>query len=432
MHNENEYEKKNNRSMKNIVTIGFLLVSVVVFGQNTISLNECYDLVNANYPLAKQSAVQKEKNDLDVEVIRKMKMPTLELDAQSTYQSDVISLPIELPNMNIESPNQFQYKAAVTGNVLLYDGGLINERMKVKEFELKTQEKQTEVSLYQLKQKVNQLYFSILLLQEKQQLLEANKDKVKAKIDDVQAGIDSGVVLPTTSDALRVELLKIDQREIELEQSKNGLLKTLSLLLGTTIPAGTVLEFSEVELMPNENAQRPELALFQLKKQQLDLTSHLVSKENRPKLIGFGNYGLGNPGLNMLDPTLQPYYIVGLKLKWNFYDWGINKKKQEAIAVNKKLIDNQEEIFRLQNAMESEQQESAIQKAEALMEMDDSIVALRKKILDFTSLQLNNGTTTPANYTSALADLLEAQNNQKIHRIEWLLAKANKKVVQGI
>jgi len=418
--------------MKKIVTIGFLLVSVVVFGQNTISLNECYDLVNANYPLAKQSAIQKEKNDLDVEVIRKMKMPTLELDAQSTYQSDVISLPIELPNMNIESPNQFQYKAAVTGNVLLYNGGLINERMKVKEFELKTQEKQAEVSLYQLKQKVNQLYFSILLLQEKQQLLEANKDKVKAKIDDVQAGIDSGVVLPTTSDALRVELLKIDQREIELEQSKNGLLKTLSLLLGTTIPAETVLEFSEAELSSNENAQRPELALFQLKKQQLDLTSHLVSKENRPKLIGFGNYGLGNPGLNMLDPTLQPYYIVGLKLKWNFYDWGINKKKQEAIAVNKKLIDNQEEIFRLQNDMEAEQQESAIRKAEALMEMDDSIVALRKKILDFTSLQLNNGTTTPANYTSALADLLEAQNNQKIHLIEWLLAKANKKVVQGI
>ena len=418
--------------MKKIVTIGFLLVSVVVFGQNTISLNECYDLVNTNYPLAKQSAIQKEKNDLDVEVIRKMKMPTLELDAQSTYQSDVISLPIELPNMNIESPNQFQYKAAVTGNVLLYNGGLINERMKVKEFELKTQEKQTEVSLYQLKQKVNQLYFSILLLQEKQQLLEANKDKVKAKIDDVQAGIDSGVVLPTTSDALRVELLKIDQREIELEQSKNGLLKTLSLLLGTTIPAETVLEFSEAALSSNENAQRPELALFQLKKQQLDLTSHLVSKENRPKLIGFGNYGLGNPGLNMLDPTLQPYYIVGLKLKWNFYDWGINKKKQEAIAVNKKLIDNQEEIFRLQNDMEAEQQESAIRKAEALMEMDDSIVALRKKILDFTSLQLNNGTTTPANYTSALADLLEAQNNQKIHLIEWLLAKANKKVVQGI
>jgi outer membrane protein TolC len=154
--------------------------------QQTLSLEDCYALVNTNYPLAKQNELLQQKSSLDIDVLNKGKLPKIDLNAQASYQSEVTQLPISLPNVTVNPANKDQYKATLDFNQLLYNGGLIDANTKIKEAQTKTQQQQLEVSLYQLKTKINQLYFSILLLQERASLILAKDKQLDSKIKEVK------------------------------------------------------------------------------------------------------------------------------------------------------------------------------------------------------------------------------------------------------
>jgi outer membrane protein TolC len=417
--------------MKNLSTILLLLLTVSVFSQEKITLEECYDLVNKNYPLAKQTELLSEQNKLDVSVIKASKLPQLDFSAQATYQSDVIEFPISLPNVTVEAPNNDQYKAAISVNQIIYNGGIINTSIEAKNAALKVQQKQVEVSLYQLKKQVNQLYFSILLLQKKRALLTAKNTLLESKLKEIKAAIKFGVIIPSSDKVLEAEILKIQQQFTEIDQSKANLVETLSLLINKDIATNVTLENPEITPTLNKDIQRPELSLFQLQKQQIEFSEKLISKQNLPKLMGFGTSGYGNPGLNMLDNSFQAYYIVGLKLNWNVFDWNASKNKRRSLQVNKSIIDNQQEIFKLNTNIELNKHQSEIDKIATFIESDKTIIDLRKIILKSADAQLKNGVITSSAYITELTNLYEAENNLKTHKIQLLLAKANYKITKG-
>ena len=198
--------------MKRFLFTLTILISFSSFAQKSISLEECYNLVAKNYPLANQSQLFETQNKLDSDVILNGKLPQINFDAQVTYQSDVIEIPI--PNANIEGLNKDQYRATLSVNQLIYNGGLVAASLNLKTAQLKTKQKQVEVNLYQLKQQINQLYFSILLSQENYKLLEAKKKQLQTKLNEVKSGIKNGVLLPTSDTVLEAELLKIQQQFI--------------------------------------------------------------------------------------------------------------------------------------------------------------------------------------------------------------------------
>jgi len=417
--------------MKKISTFIIILIALNSFGQEKLNLETCYSLVNKNYPLAKQNEMLVRQNTLDKEIIKTGKLPKLDFDAQATYQSDVIELPLSIPGVTITPPNKDQYKATVSVNQLVYDGGLINASTKVKEVTLKTQQKTIEVNLYQLKKEVNQLYFSIILLQEKRALLDAKKTQLKTKLKEVKSGIEFGVLLPTSDKVLEAELLKIDQQYTEIDQSKISLIKTLSSVIGEDISLNVSLENPTVLSSVDAEIKRPELDLFQLQKEQINASEQLIAKKNAPKLMGFATGGYGNPGLNMLDNSFQAYYMVGLKLNWNIFDWNARKKEQKSLKINKEIIDNQQEIFTLNTNIELDQQQTEIAKITSFIESDKTIIELREKILKSAASQLKNGVITSSAYITELTNLYEAENNLSTHKIELLLAKANYKTTKG-
>jgi len=417
--------------MKRLSLFIIFLSVMSITAQEKLNLEECYELVNKNYPLAKQNDLLSKQNDLDLEVINTGKLPTLDLSAQATYQSDITELPIAIPNIAIESPNNDQYKATVSVNQLIYDGGLINASAEAKTASLKTQQKQLEVSLYQLKKQINQLYFSVLLLQEKRALLSAKKTQLETKLKEVKAGIEYGMLLPTSDKTLEAELLKIEQQFTELDQNKISLLETLSSLIGKKIPSTIELQNPELLTTLDTKISRPEIDLFTLQKQQIETSEQLITKKNLPKILGFASGGYGNPGLNMLDNSFQSYYMVGLKLNWNIFDWSASKKQRKSLQINKDIIDNQQEIFELNTNIELNQQQSEINKISAFIQSDETIIDLRKKILNSADSQLKNGVITSSAYITELTNLYEAENNLSTHKIQLLLAKANYKTTKG-
>lgn len=415
--------------MKLIIIILLITTTFSSVAQQSITLEECYQLVAKNYPLAKQAQLLEAKNKLDAEVIASSKLPQLNLDAQVTYQSDVIEIPI--PNSNIAPLNKDQYRATFSINQLIYNGGVTKASLDVKSAQYKTKQKQVEVSLYQLKQQINQLYFSILLTQESELLLNAKQSLLQAKLKEVVSGIKYGMILPTSDKVLEAELLKINQQFQELVHNKNALIETLSSIISKPLDASTLFQNPLVETQLQTDLNRPELELFQFKKDEIESSKVLISKQNSPKLLGFATGGYGNPGLNMLDNSFQGFYIVGVKLHWNVFDWHSSQKQEESITINKDIIDNEIEIFKLNTSVLLNQQQQEINKMEAIIGSDEAIINLRKDVLETADSQLKNGVITSSAYITELTNLYEDENTLLRHKIQLQLAKANYNVING-
>ena len=413
----------------------FLLILVfitpfTVAAQQAITLDECFDLVSENYPLARQSGLLENQVQLDIESLQKEKFPKLDLNAQATYQSDVTSLPLQLPNVTIEPPNKDQYRATLDVKQLIYNGGLIDANSRVKEAAYKINRQEVDVSLYELKNQVNHIYLSVLLLQENQALLHAKEEQLISRIDEVKAGVKYGSLLPASEQALQAELLKIKQQFAELSYNRSALLQRLSLLIGKELSLDVNLIPPEV-FLGDTASERPELQLYDLKKEQIDLSTQVLSKSRLPKLNAFAQGGYGNPGLNMLDNSFNTFYMAGLNLNWNVFDWKKTRTEEQSLEIEKDIVNTQKETFELNNNMELVNLNSEMDKIQALITADYEIITLREDILKTAESQLKNGVITSSAYITEFTNLYEAKSQLNLHETQLLLNKIQYLITKG-
>lgn len=415
-----------------ILLVVFLSFSFMVQAQETISLDECLRLVQINYPLAKQTSLLSEQLELDIDAIKKDRLPKLDLNGQATYQTEVTSLDGQLMNITIDPPNKDQYRTTLDANQLIYHGGLIDASIKAKETKAAIEQQQVEVSLYGLKKRVNHLYFSLLLLQENQDLLQAKESQLTTRLEEVNSGVKYGTLLSSSADALEVELIKIQQQNAELALSKLDLLQQLSLVIGTDLQPEIELQRPAVfPVAPDQISKRPELQLFELQKSQVDLSSDLLAKSKLPKISAFAQGGYGNPGLNMLDNTFNSFFMTGVKLNWNVFDWNKNRKERQSLQIEQHMVNSQKETFDLNNDLELITLESEIDKMEELIRYDEQIIPRFEKMVKTAESQLKNGVITSSAYITEFTNLYEAKSNLALHKTQKLLNQIQYQITQG-
>ncbi len=218
--------------MKNkLILLALFLIPLLSKAQKDLTLSECYALVTKNYPIAKQISLLQQKSTYEIEVLNNGKLPKIDLNAQATYQSEVIGFPAAIPG--VMPLKKDQYRTTLDVNQLIYNGGMIAVTTKLKEAQTKTQQQQIEVSLYQLKSRINHYYFSILLLQEKKALLLSKNELLLSKVKEVQSGVKFGAILPASELILEAEILKIKQQLTEIHFEKIKMFDTLSELTCT-------------------------------------------------------------------------------------------------------------------------------------------------------------------------------------------------------
>lgn len=417
--------------MKRFLFIIFSTLPLLVSAQRVLTLEESYDLAEKNYPLAKQTDLLAEKSKTEVRIIEKARLPQLNLNAQATYQSDVIEFPMDLPNTNIEPPNKDQYRATLDANQLIYKGGSIAANAKLKEAELYTQQQQVAVNLYSLKTIINQNYFSVLLFQEQAQQQLSKMEQLQARLSEINSGVKYGAVLPATAQLLQAEILKLEQQLSETEHSRKNALDRLSSLLMQELDTNTFLTRPEILIATEISSQRPELKLFEMQQNQLETSKEVISKTNFPSLLGFAQAGYGNPGLNMLDNSFQDFYMVGLKLNWKILDWGKTKEKKQAVDISKEIVSTEKETFVLNNNMQLREAKNNIAKYEELLQKDAEIIELREQVLQAITSQFQNGAVPSSEYITELNNLYEAKIGGELHETQLTLAKANYKVILG-
>lgn len=409
-----------------------IITGQLAYAQHAIDLEQCQLLAEQNYALVKQKGELQKILELILKNSNTAYLPQVELNAQGSYQSDVTSIPISLPNVEIPTLSKDQYRATVDVRQLLYDGGIIQKQKLLSITGDKIEKQKIAISLYQLKNRVNQLYFNILLLDETIRLTDLLQGDLEARIRKVAAGIQNGAVLKSNGDILEAELLKTHQKLIEVQASRKALLQTLGILINQDLEENTTLQTPVVgNPLQDQIFNRPEIRLFALQKDYLQNQQGLLAVKNTPKLSAFFQGGYGRPGLNMLNNNFDFFYITGVKLNWPLWNWNTAKNERKILEGRQNIINSQQEDFLQNLRIALRNYRMDIEKLESLIVKDGQIIEIRNKIRERAAAQLENGLITSNDYLLELNAENQARLNLKAHQMQLLMVQASYALESG-
>src|SRR5687767_13923996 len=345
-----QFTKWLNRLVKVASGIAALLFTLSVQAQdnNRLTLQQAYQMAQQNYPMIKQKELVRQTATLNIENISKGFLPQLNISGQATYQSEVTSVPVKIPGFEIESPSKDQYKIQAELSQLVYDGGNTIAQKNIQRVNALVEDQKAEVELYKVKERINQLYLGILLIDEQLKQVELVKKDVQLGINRVEAQVKNGTAFRSSQLTLEAELLKNDQRDIELKANRKGLVDVLALFINRSSPANVQLEQPvPVTTIQQERIARPELRLFSYQDSLFKVQNQLISARNRPRTSLFVQGGYGRPGLNMLKNEFDLFYIAGVRLNWGLGGLYTTKKERELLSVNQRMVNVQKNVFLL-------------------------------------------------------------------------------------
>lgn len=411
--------------------IMFLLSGNLLVAQQSISLEICYQKAIDHYPLTLQKEINSASLEASIQKLNKNNLPQLNLNSQVSYQSDVTKIPIQgLPG--VEELSKDWYKINLDLNQMLYDGGSTARQKAVEEADYAINQQNLEVQWFGLKNKINQLFFSAILLEQNLKVLATHKESLQARLSDVESGIRNGTILASNADILKAELIQLEQSTDEVKISRDAICSILSEYTGLTIDEQTIFEIPQAEpdlsIFTNN---RPEITLMSLQQQKIVATKKLTGSQNLPRLMAFGQLGYGRPGFDMLNNNFTDYYIFGARLSWSFWDWNKTKKQKEILNLKSEIIETQKETFNQQVRVEIKNKLADINKLEKMINRDKQIIELRENIVASAASQLDNGIITSTAYVTELNAASKAKLDMEAHRIELVQAKVDYMAVLG-
>jgi outer membrane protein TolC len=407
-----------------------LLPISVTFAQ--LTLEQCQELSKKNYPLIKQKELIAQTREYTIANVHAGYLPQFTLNAQVTYQSDVTRVPIDLPGLAIKPLSKDQYKVYGEVNQTILDGGTIKQNVAVADASSQVEQQKWEVELYKLKERVNQIFFGVLLMD--QQLAQADlvKKDLQTSLTRMEASIQNGISFRTNADILQAEILKTNQRIIETKSLRMSYLDMLSIFINQPLDEGTSLVTPQVTSATEAaDIHRPELNLYNSQKLLVSSQYNASNTRNMPKLGFFLQAGYGKPGLNVLKNEFDTYYIGGFRLNWNFSGFYNTKRDRQLMEVNNQSIDTQRDLFLFNTKLSLKQNSNDISRLSELMKVDEQIIALRERIKQIAKAQLDNGVITANDYLRELNAEDQAKQNETLHRVQWMLAQLNYKTTSG-
>lgn len=416
-----------------IKTITFFLALVSYapcFAQ--LSIEACYEKARANYPLIKQYGLIEKTKEYNLSNAAKGYLPQVTFSAQATYQSDVTEIPIDLDaigltGVEIPSVSQDQYKMELALSQTLWDGGAIRSERKTLRTQAEVDQRDMDVNMYTINERVNQLYFGVLLADAQLEQNKVLQAELRRSCEQVSSYIKNGIAQQSDLDAIRVDLLKAKQTEARFEHTKRAYREMLSRLIGEEIGEETRLVKPEAVRPLTKENNRPELELYQARIRNLQAQDSRITAGMMPKLGLFVTGGYGKPGLDMFEDKFKAYYLAGVKLSWNLGSLYTVKDDRRKIQTSIRAVETQRETFLFNTSLDVAQRDASIDKYVAQLRYDDEIIALRGSVKRASEAKMANGTLSGTDLTRDIHAEQSAIQDKILHEIELLMAIYNLK-----
>ena len=393
------------------------------------TLEECQQAAERNYPLIRQYGLIEKTTELTVANIQKGWLPQVSASAQATYQSDVVAWPEEMRGMmgqmglNLEGLKKDQYRVGIDVQQTVFDGGAIKSQKEIARKQGEVQTAQNEVNLYQVRKRVNEMYFGLLLINEQivlnkdlQELLAQNEKKLASMVKN-------GTAAESDYQNVKAERLKVVQQMTSLQAQRQALVRMLSTFCGIEVK-----EIQPPPLTPPLEGwgavARPELKAIDAQLKLTDAQEKALDAALMPKLGVFAQGYYGYPGYNMFEDMMRRKFswngMVGARLTWNIGALYTRKNDKAKLNVQREAFNVQRENFLFNNNLEQIQQNENIERYKKLMADDEEIITLRSSIRKAAESKLSHGIIDVNDLVKEINNENAARVGQSMHEIQML------------
>ncbi len=420
-----------------------VVIAAMLFGglqgepPDTLTLDYCYSRIENRYPLARKIELQKEITELEEKIVNTASYPQLNFGASATYQSEVTELQLP-PGGQFAAPelSKDQYKVTMDVSQTIYKGGMVEIKKNLEHIRGEQQQDNIKVQLHELKNQVNQVYFGILLARQQLEVIGSLLESLRSQVQSVKSKVENGVLLPNQQYILEAELIKTQQDSVEIQSNIKLGLGVLSRLIDEDITPDISLEIPESEVMvePRDSLarHRPEFDLFESRREILSYQKDLAQTNKLPSLSAFGTAAYGRPGFNVFENDLHPYYIVGLRLRWNLWDSRNAGIQQRVFDLQQKSVTEEEQAFTRQLKASLDKIRAQIQSLEEQIKRDEEIIKLRKKAVAVVASQMKNGSATATEYITELNKATQARLSMIMNKTKLARTKIDYRTTLGI
>ena len=396
------------------------------------TLEECQQAAERNYPLIRQYGLIEKTTELTVANIRKGWLPQVSASAQATYQSDVVAFPEQMQavyqqmGLNMKGLTKDQYRVGIDVSQTIYDGGAISSQKAVARGQGKVQAAQNEVNIYNVRKRVNEMYFSLLMLDEQillnhdlQELFRGNEQKLASMVRQ-------GTAAESDLQNVKAERLNVVQQATSLESQKRMLQRMLSTFCGIEVKevAKPALQASTLTSPQREAVARPEMRLFDAQLNLADAQEKALNSAMMPKLGLFAQGFYGYPGLNMFEDMMRRDWslngIIGARLTWNVGALYTRKNDKAKLQLQRDMTESNREVFLFNNNLEQIQQNEDIARFQKLMADDEEIITLRSAVRKAAESKLSHGIIDVNDLVREINAENAARVQQSMHEIEML------------
>lgn len=402
-----------------------MLLPLLAQGQ---TLEECQQAAERNYPLISQYGLIEKTTDLTMSNLSKGWLPQVTASAQATYQSDVVAWPDQMQTiyqqmgLDMKGLKKDQYKVGIDVQQMVFDGGAISSQRDIAREQGRVQEAQTEVTMYQVRRRVNEMYFGLLMLDEQialnndlQSLLAANEQKLSSMWK-------RGTASESDYQAVKAERLNVMQQATTLDAQRRAVMRMLSAFCGMEV---THVEKPALIALPSQDvAQRPELKAIDAQLSLANAQERLLNSALMPKLSLFATGFYGYPGYNMFDDMMSHDWswngMVGARLSWNLGAFYTHRNDKAKIRLQRDMAETSREVFLFNNRLELIQQNENIEQYRRLMNDDEEIIALRSSVRKAAESKLAHGIIDVNDLVKEINAENAARVQQSIHEIKLL------------
>jgi len=400
---------------------------ITMNGWSQLSIFDCQMKAKENYPLLKSLEIIDKTKEYNIENINRMYLPQISLIGKTSYQSEVVELPLKIPGVELQGLSKDQYNAYLEINQILYDGGSLKHQKATQTKQSDIDKTKFEIDIITLNERVNQNFFSILLIEEQIILTQMVLNEINDQYNKLLGLQQNGLANKHDLNLIKAEQIKYKQKENDL----NFMRATYIQIMGIYINDSNITQqkFKKPDLFPiiYDVNNRPELTMFQQQMEYFDFQIRNIKANNIPKLNAFAQTGYGRPGLNMLNNSFDTYYIAGIRLNWNISNLYTSRNNVKKFELNKEHIQLQKNNFTFQINLKISQIKQELNKIAKQIELDGEMISIRKEIKESTIIKVETGTASTYDLIRDVNAEQMAKQEKALHEIQYLITLMNLK-----
>ena len=403
-----------------------LILAVLSLAVQAQTLEQCQQAAERNYPLIRQYGLIEKTTALTVANIQKGWLPQVSAMAQATLQSDVTAFPDEMQQMyrqmgiNMEGLKKDQYRVGIDVQQTVYDGGAISSQKEIARMQGEVLAAQNDVNLYAVRQRVNEMYFGLLLIDEQIKLNQDLQTLFQSNEDKLAKWVKGGTAAESDYKSMKAERLNVSQQITSLQAGRTALARMLSTFCGIEINEVT----KPVDVALDGIGVRPELNAIDTQLRLADAQEKALNAAILPKLGVFAQGFYGYPGYNMFEDMMRHHWslngMVGARLTWNIGALYTRKNDKAKIQLQRESLETSRDVFLFNNNLEQIQQNETIAKYRKLMADDEEIISLRTSVRKAAESKLAHGIIDVNDMVKAINSENAALVQRSMHEIELL------------